>query len=556
MAQKIVIYQVLPRLFGNDKTANKRNGSIEENGSGKLSAFTADVLKEIASMGFNHIWYTGLLEHATSTDYSRFGIGGSTPDIVKGKAGSPYAVRDYYDISPDLADDVPDRMMEFEELVGRTHAAGLKVIMDFIPNHVAREYFSDNKPDGHKDFGAGDDTGKPFDPDNNFYYLPGHDLELEWDTGYTESPAKVSGNDCFTNRPTANDWYEAVKLNYGIDYEDGKKRYFDPVPDTWHKMKDILTFWAAKEVDGFRCDMAEMVPVEFWHWVIPKVKKVNPALIFIAEIYKPELYRKYIRYGHFDYLYDKVGLYDTLRNAVTGKQSAKDITLAETEIKGIEGHMVNFLENHDEQRIASDFFAGDPFQAIPAMIVSATIGTNPVMVYAGQELGERGMDSEGFSRRDGRTTIFDYWCVASLHAWRNGGRYGDAGLSVPQKALRDFYIKLLKICNEEAAIREGRFHDLMYLNYHHAGFDPDRQYAFFRYTADSLVLIIANFGGERKVRINIDPQSLEEIGKDPSAYKKAHDLLTGERIGLPGDWTDTLEIELAAHSGRILKLSE
>ena len=434
MKEKIFIYQVLPRLFGNGNTLNRENGTLAENGVGKLSSFDNKTLTEIKKMGFTHIWYTGLLEHASKTDYSSYGIPKDHPDVVKGNAGSPYAIRDYYDISPDLADMVENRIAEFEQLVERSHKNGLKVIIDFVPNHVARQYHSDVKPTKVKDFGVEDDLSVVFDPDNNFYYLPDQKLELQFpvqqgESAYEEFPARATGNDCFTNRPTVNDWYETVKLNYGVDYEHGKTNCFTPVPDTWLKMRDILLYWTAKGIDGFRCDMAEMVPVEFWNWVIPKVKTKNKALLFIAEVYNPSQYHNYVHWGLFDYLYDKVDLYDTLRDVICNHKPTSEITFCWQRLDGLQSKMLNFLENHDEQRIASDFFIGDPFKAVPGMIVAAIMNVNPVMIYFGQELGEKGMDKEGFSGLDGRTTIFDYWSVDSIRNWRNDGAFGNSGLT-------------------------------------------------------------------------------------------------------------------------------
>ena len=353
--KKIIIYQVFTRLFGNSEVCNERDGSIEENGCGKMNDFSDKVLQEIKDLGATHIWYTGLIAHASQTDYSAYGIARNHPSVVKGKAGSPYAIRDYYDIDPDLAVDVTQRMAEFEALVKRTHANGLKVIMDFVPNHVARQYHSYAKPEGIKDLGEGDDNTVGFDADNNFYYIPGHPLEGEIDFynpelgWYTENPAKATGNDRFDAYPNETDWYETVKLNYGIDYVGHSGNHFQPIPDTWKKMKDIVLFWASKGIDGLRCDMAEMVPCEFWGWMIPQIKQVYPDLIFIAEVYNPNEYRNYLYKGKFDYLYDKVGLYDTLRALVCGYASASAITGCWQQVNDIQSHMLNFLENHDAE---------------------------------------------------------------------------------------------------------------------------------------------------------------------------------------------------------------
>lgn len=560
MKQKIFIYQVLPRLFGNDNSTNKENGTIEENGVGKFSAFDNKALKEIRKMGFSHIWYTGVLEHATQTDYSAFGIPVDHHDVVKGIAGSPYAIKDYYDVSPDLADDVNNRAQEFEDLIERSHKNNLKVIIDFVPNHVARQYKSDAKPQRVKDFGADDDTSVSFLPDNNFYYIPGEKLELQFpveegENAYQEFPAKATGNDCFSNRPAINDWYETVKLNYGVDYLNNRATSFSLVPDTWEKMKNILLYWTAKGVDGFRCDMAEMVPVEFWNWVIPQIKKKNKSLLFIAEVYNPTLYNQYSQAG-FDYLYDKVDLYDTLRDITCGNRPSSDITFCWQRTEGLQQKMLNFLENHDEQRIASEYFARDPYKAIPAMVVAATMNTNPVMIYFGQELGERGMDKEGFSGQDGRTTIFDYWSLSSIRQWRNGGEYGVKGLDPEQIKIRKFYTQLMKVCNEESAIIDGAFFDLMYCNYDNPEFDSTKQYAFLRSYKKEVILVVVNFSDkEENVSLHIPVEAFVYVDVLSGRIKKAKDLLSKKEIPLPESWEGYMNIKLSGCSGKIIKFS-
>jgi len=243
---KFVVYQVLPRLFGNFNSSNKHKGTIEENGCGKFNSFTVNALSEIKSLGVTHIWYTGVIEHASQTDYSSFGIANDHPAIVKGIAGSPYAIKDYYDVDPDLAENVENRMAEFEDLVTRTHKAKLKVIIDFVPNHVARQYHSTAKPKDVVDLGEKDHCNWAFSPLNNFYYLPNEAFSPLFNVlGYKEFPAKVTGNDHFTAHPSQNDWYETVKLNYGVNYVEGHQKQFNPIPDTWFKMRDILLFWAS-----------------------------------------------------------------------------------------------------------------------------------------------------------------------------------------------------------------------------------------------------------------------------------------------------------------------
>ena len=558
---KMVIYQVFPRWFGNLRPSPVMNGSLAENGVGKFSAFTPLALSKIKELGVTHVWYTGVIEHATKTDYTMFGIRKDHSAVVKGKAGSPYAIKDYYDIDPDLADNIQNRMSEFEDLVKRTHEAGMKVIIDFVPNHVARQYFSDTREPFVEDLGQTDNVSKAFDVNNNFYYLPGQTLTLRFDPqreedfAYSEFPAKVTGNNHFDAYPSQNDWYETVKLNYGVDYMHGGACHFNTIPNTWEKMLEILLFWADKGVDGFRCDMAEMVPVEFWNWVIPQVKKVRDV-IFIAEVYNPDEYRNYIYTGHFDYLYDKVGLYDTVRAVMCGQAPASNISHCWQSLEGIQKNMLNFLENHDEQRVASDFFAGDARPGIPGMIVSAAMNTNPVMIYSGQELGERGMDAEGFSGRDGRTTIFDYWSVESLRNWNNNGLFDGAKLTPAERSLREMYAKLLNVVRSEPVIVEGAFYDLMYANSGNPYFNPNRQYAFLRKWKNEVLLVVVNFDrADQCVWVNIPVEAFKALDFEDNKPAELTDLLTGETTISTLTDAYPYQVKLPAYSGKMLKFS-
>ncbi len=550
MKEKIVIYQVFTRLHGNRNSTRIENGTIEENGCGKMNDFTPGSLKKIREMGVSHIWYTGIIRHATQTDYSAYGISKNHPAVVKGKAGSPYAITDYYDVDPDLAVDVDNRMQEFEELVKRTHKAGLKVILDFVPNHVARQYHSICKLEGVKDLGEDDNPEHGFDPQNNFYYCPGErfspyfDLYHGEDEPYIEEPAKATGNDCFHNAPGMNDWYETVKLNYGLDYYAGRVEYFNPIPNTWSKMTDILLFWAKKGIDGFRCDMAEMVPAAFWHWATDKVKFVYPDKVFIGEVYNPAEYRNYINAG-FDYLYDKVGMYDTLRGVICGNQSTHAITNAWQQTDDIRDHMLYFLENHDEQRIASSFFAGDARKGVPGLIVFALLQQNPLMIYAGQEYGETGMDKEGFSGIDGRTTIFDYWSVGTL--MRSAGRK----LKKEEKALKDVYDKILNIARQEKSVCEGSFFDLMYVNG-----QSQRQYAFLRHAANEVLLVVVNFDEIPVVMdVMIPTHAFDFLGLEEKEVS-ATDLLTGDKLNLSLKRDEAVTLSLPPLGANILKFKK
>jgi len=538
---KLVIYQLLPRLFGNKVALNKPYGTVLENGSGKFNDITNLALTKIKEMGVSHVWYTGVIEHATMTSYPAAGLAADDADVVKGRAGSPYAIRDYYDVDPDLAVNVKNRMAEYEALVKRTHSHGLKVIMDFVPNHVARAYRSDAKPAGVVDLGAQDDKSQHFAPNNNFYYLLGQRFKVPAsynplgplqgpgeDKKYNEFPAKVTGNDVFSATPSVNDWFETIKLNYGIDYQRDHLTRFEPIPDTWKKMRDILVFWAQKDVDGFRCDMVEMVPVEFWAWVIPEIKKLKPEIVFIGEAYNPKEYDTYFTKGHFDFLYDKVGLFDGLRRLMRQEGDADDITRVWREqTVGFGSQMLRFLENHDEQRIASKEFATDPHRAIPAMTVSATLASGPVMLYMGQEVGEPARGSEGFSSEDGRTTLFDYWGVPEHQKWMNQGKFDGARLSADQKQLRDFYKRLLTLASGSEAIRKGRFYELQDANNLSKEYNQRHLYSFLRYTDGQKLLIVVNFSDSKtyKPTIVLPNEVQATIGLDIRRPYSCQDLL-------------------------------
>ena len=542
---KPIIYQLLPRLFTNYNETRRHGGSIQENGCGTLNGITSKALRAIRDLGATHVWYTGIIRHATAMY--------NTPSIVKGLAGSPYAITDYYDVHPDLCEDKRHRMQEFTDLVERSHKAGLDVIIDFVPNHVAREYHSTAKPRGVEDLGANDNPEWAFSPLNNFYYMPGQKFAPYVNIAdYEEYPARATGNDCFRADPCVNDWFETVKLNYGVFYQGGGEKQFDPIPDTWHKMLHILLYWAGKGVDGFRCDMAEMVPQEFWSWAIEQVKEQYPSILFIAEVYNPGLYRDYLSAG-FDYLYDKVGMYDYLRGVTSHDWPAEGITQQWQQVDDIRDKMLYFLENHDEQRIASGFFCGRGMCAEPAMIVAATLGTNPVMVYAGQELGEKGMDAEGFSGIDGRTTIFDYWGVKSLQAWANHGKFDGAGLDEEQQTLRTFYRQLLRVARSEKAITLGDMYDLTYAQ--GEGFNKHEQYAYIRKYKKHTLLVVLNFDDRQvDVQVRIPQDAFEYLKLEEESLAKAEDLLTGAEYTFPLHPHTPICLTLSAWKGVILKI--
>ncbi len=523
---KIVIYQVFTRLFGNTNTTNKPWGTIEENGVGKFADFSDEALDAIKDLGISHIWYTGVLHHAMVTDYSEYGLPGDDPDVVKGRAGSPYSVKDYYNVNPDLALDPANRLEEFENLIKRSHHHGLKVIIDIVPNHVARVYHSVSNPQGVKDFGATDDVSREYLKNNNFYYIPGKPFKVpEWLDGYKvlggeahplsdgyfrEDPAKWTGNGSRNPQPGMHDWYEAVKVNFGIR-PDGSKDFDElpegfenesykahfafwedkDVPDSWKKFRDIALYWLERGVDGFRYDMAEMVPVEFWSYMNSAIKMAKPNAFLLAEIYQPDIYRDYIHLGKMDYLYDKVELYDTLKNIMQGHGNTNNIIPIMEGLKDIEHHMVHFLENHDEQRIASSGFAGDADKGRPAMVVSTTISTSPTMLYFGQEVGEPGDRNAGHGSET-RTTIYDYWGVPNHVRWMNEGTFDGAKLNHKEKELREFYKNLLNFTLNSQALT-GEYHEIHSFNIAHTEWYNDRVFSFVRWKESDRLIIVANF---------------------------------------------------------------
>jgi glycosidase len=534
--RKKVIYQVFTRLFGNENTTNKPWGTLEENGVGKFKDFDDKALEGIRDLGVSHIWYTGVLHHAMVTDYTAYGISNDDPDVVKGRAGSPYAVKDYYNVDPDLADDPAKRMEEFEALIKRTHKHGMKVIIDIVPNHVARKYEGLNNPEGVSDFGANDDTTVTYKKDNNFYYVIGESFKVpQWKEGYLplggeshplangqfdENPAKWTGNGSRASQPDVDDWYETVKINYGVrpdgskDFDELPQEYATldhkahsdfwegkEIPDSWNKFRDIALFWLAKGVDGLRYDMAEMVPVEFWSYLNSSIKTKYPEALLLAEVYNPSLYRDYLHKGKMDYLYDKVAFYDSIKHIVKGYGWTDHIPKVQEEVEDIEHHLLHFLENHDEQRIASPDFAGSAEKGKPAMVVSTTISTSPTLVYFAQEVGEPGEENAGFGSPT-RTSIFDYIGVPSHQRWMNGKKFDGGSLTDQETSLREFYKTLLNFSLQSEALM-GDYREIHYFNKDHTPGYDHRIFSFVRWTENEKLIIVSNFETDRTYQIEL-----------------------------------------------------
>ena len=530
-----VIYQMLPRLFGNTVETRLPGAPIEVNGCGKFNDIADAALNSLKDMGFSHIWLTGVLEQASGTSWP--GRPADAPDILKGVAGSPYAIKDYFDVCPDYAENPAERLREFKSLVARCHARGLKVIIDFVPNHVARSYESDVKPD--LSFGCDDNHSAFFDRDNHFYYLrssdPGGGPPLKLPTagmpgcsGLFEPETefgRVTGNNVVSWSPSIHDWYETVKLNYGHDFTSGRDTSHLPAPDaspesvprTWRTMDAILSYWQQTGVDGFRADMAHMIPIEFWRWSIRRARARNASVFFSAEAYDNDPAK--LTDGHvldalleagFDAVYDDPA-YDVLEGLYDSGKWANDLdALTFTGGKRFH-HSLRYAENHDEVRLASPLEWGGHGMHVgrPVTAVLFGMGRGPLMLYSGQEVGEPAAGSAGFGGDNARTTIFDYWSMPEFAKWINDGRFDGGRLSEGQKDLRDWYGRLIHLMHEPA-FAKGEFYGLNHANKANPAFgrigdetasghwlysylrrDPGSRQAF---------LVVANFHGSETLR--------------------------------------------------------
>ena len=602
-ASSPVIYQLVVRYFGNVNPTRRACGTIDQNGCGHFADINDTALRGIADLGVTHIWLTGVLRQATLTAYPDLGLTADAPDVVKGRAGSFYAIRDYFDVCPDYAVNPADRLGEFDALVARIHKAGLKVLIDFVPNHVARGYRSIVRPE--LNFGDGDDASRFFDPNNHFYYVrpeppdavretghetgletgletgqasgqelapglehgdrddgaprtsaeaAGHDAQADtapreqveplflsrpehWnpagvafegfydpEDGTPGRPVKVTGNNAVSSTPAAYDWYETIKLNYGYNFVT-RTGHYEPRPRLWDVMDEILAYWQGRGVDGFRCDFAHYVPPEAWTYLIGRSRRRDPQAYFVAEAYPyadsgdPITHMGQLIDVGFDAVYHDDS-YNRLKRIYQFAGSIEDYDYSLVRIAGEHRqHYLHYLENHDERRIASPavpgVWTGDSgFGQMEAAYLLAPLqllaGPGPVLVLNGQEVGEPGADAEGFSGRDGRTTLFDYWSMPAFVKWVHDHAYDGGGLSDDQAALRVFYRNLLRLRQHPSVLGSG-FWGLRYFNHPHRHADcPDTVHTFARFAPGSgcLILVAGNFDRERTARavLRIPPE--------------------------------------------------
>lgn len=497
------VYLLNLRQFSNTNETRRLNGTLAENGVGKFRDIDAVALRSLRDLGVTHLWLLGVLRHATGTDYSADGLPADDPDLLKGIAGSPYAVRDGFDVCPDYAVDPARRLAEFGELVGRIHVAGLRVLIDFVPNHVARSYHSVVRPD--LDFGLHDDRSRFFAPDNNFYYLEGPG-PLRLPTvrdGRAISPTcqalggcdglydaervygRVTGNNVASWEPGGGDWYETAKLNYGFDFRGGVHgvRTYPtvaepsrPIPDTWRKMDAVLAHWQEFGVDGFRCDMAHWIPMEFWSWAIGRARARKSGTWFLAEAYDDDPNKVTgdnvlvaLLQAGFDAVYDHAS-YRLLKSIYDGPKWANDLDAVLGASAPVHGAL-RYAENHDEVRLAHPGnWAGVGVAtgcAVTALLFG--IGRGPVLLHNGQEVGEPASHPEGFGGGAGRSSLFDYGSMPEMVRWVNGHRYDGGRLSPSQRGLRAAYARILLVLDHEA-FTTGEFIPLNGVNIQNPGF--------------------------------------------------------------------------------------
>lgn len=574
-----VIYQLFVRHFSNFHEGGVPWGSKEQNGCGTFAGVNDAALQALAKMGVTHVWLTGVLRHATRTEYP--GLPAAPACVVKGLAGSPYAVSDYFDVDPDLAVQVDNRLEEFRELLVRVRRWGMVPMMDFIPNHVSRAYQSVLRPEC--DFGRTDDRSRFFARDNAFYYLEpaesGRAMELpEGEFVPERGCGRVTGNNAATWAPDPCDWYETVKLNYGTDYRNGPPAFGSlprefaaagDVPQTWRLMDEVIACWQQMGVGGFRCDMAHMVPEEFWRYVIVNSRLRDDGVCFMAEAYndhmslcRGDVHESLLAAG-FDAVYDSTS-YQLMKSMYEGSSWANDLDRCQHDKQVLARCGVRYLENHDEPRLAAPEHWAGQGRAVARALMLAHYGavSAPVLFYNGQEVGERADGPGGYGGDNGRTSIFDYTCLPRLQHWSHGGKYDGALLTADEAALRAFCVRLLPLL-QHPALSKGNFYGLNWANQQTAGFgrltgetvSGHRAYAFLRHNrkARATVLLVCNFhpNEEMRTRLFIPTDALNWAGRGLQELRMRHLLnpTAPDVLGkcLPGG--EGLEVELVMPAG-------
>ncbi len=557
-SKRPIIYQLVIRHFGNEVGLNKTNGTITENGVGKFVDINDRALIEIKKLGVTHIWLTGVFRQSTLTDYAQIGLPSDDPDIVKGRAGSFYAIKDYFDVCPDYAVNPKNRLIEFKALVKRIHGHGMKVIVDLVGNHVARSYQSVQRPD--LNLGLQDDQYTSLKLENNFVYLPqnqqtnlrlpfeknqpqvdNRDGIYERETGSNGSFVKATGNRILSASPAQNSWYETILLNYGFDFLSGRNLFNTgsetPANSTWEVLDEFVRTWTLDYgIDGFRADFAHWIPNDFWTWLIKRARARSNDLLFVAEAYDDK--QGLINAG-FDAVYDDP-TYDTLKgitNQTALPTQLENLWFASSATASKKS--LRYLENHDERRLASPLIVGsNPDESgfgsadMAALVAPLTYlsGAGPILIYNGQTEAEEGRGQEGFDSENGRTSLFDYWTVPSLAKWRNGGSYDGGGLSRDAKKLQVYYRNLLNIAQTDT-FQNGKYYGLNYVNRGRQDFPQDKIFVFARYNTNQkqLMIVLGNWLQDSlTIKLSLPENLMLQAGLDPGRSVRIESILIGK----------------------------
>ncbi len=353
----------------------------------------------------------------------------------KGSLGCPYSIRDYYAINPEYG-----TKEDFRRLVEDAHRLGMKVILDFVANHTSNDYV---EMKDHPDWFMRDKNGK-----------------------FTREVA---------------DWWDVIDLNYDNS-------------DLWEYMKGIAKHWVKEfKVDGYRCDVAGMIPLKFWVELRQELRHINPSVFLLAEWESPKLHLR-----AFDATYDW-SLYHLLVNVRKGKvraEKAIDLVLEKEKKYPANSLRLRFIENHDEKR-AIEVFGQEGFKPFAAFIF--TISGIP-LIYNGQEIGERE-----------RPSLFEKEEIE----WDKG-----------DYAISDYYQRLIKLRKENPAFANG---ETIKLNTS----SPKEIAAYLRLNGKSRAIVAINFSDSAVVstlRVPIDRLNLSR-----EARYRLYNALTKEEVLIKGE---------------------
>ncbi|MGC8637980.1 MAG: alpha-amylase family glycosyl hydrolase [Athalassotoga sp.] len=338
----------------------------------------------------------------------------------KGTLGSPYAIRDYRSIDPSLGSED-----EFKHLISSIHNLGMKAMMDVVFNHMATDSVLATK---HPEWFMRDGNGKP--------------------------TRKIA------------DWSDIIDFDFSN-------------PALSEYLIDTLKFWVKNyDIDGFRCDVAGLVPIGFWNRARSELENVK-NLVWLSESKDPYLYQA------FDITYD-YDSYDILKAYFAGQNSLSNYASNfEYQKQIFDDHIkLRFLENHDQERIAK--YVGGKLRAWTTLLM---VQKGAILLYNGQE----------FALKD-RLDIFNEFHL---------------DFSKGDKEFEDFMRNLIRLRKNMPALSYGKMDVLK-------NSDPQSVISILRRAENSLALYVGNLISGGKVQIN--------FGNLNNVYIHAFDHLKGEPI--------------------------